>query len=85
MAGKLNTAILQNRECLIWLRACSGEDEELKRMAWVADNLQQELLAADAARMAADALVRERSAVVQGLQVRAGGTHAQVGAQIWAL
>ena len=41
-------------------------------MAWVADNLQQELLAADAARMAADELVRERSAVVQSLQVWGG-------------
>ena len=40
-------------------------------MMWVVENLQEELMAADAARMAADGLVRARHAVVQGLQVRA--------------
>ena len=47
----------------------AGEDEDLKRMMWVVENLQEELLAADEARMAADQQVQARSKVVQGLQV----------------
>ena len=47
----------------------AGEDEDMKRMMWVVENLQEELMAADSARMAADELVRARHAVVQGLQV----------------
>ena len=47
----------------------AGEDEDLKRMMWVVENLQEELLTADEARMAADQQVQARSKVVQGLQV----------------
>ena len=38
-------------------------------MMWVVENLQEELLTADEARMAADQQVQARSKVVQGLQV----------------
>ena len=48
----------------------AGEDEDLKRMMWVVENLQEELLTADEARMAADQQVQARSKVVQGLQVQ---------------
>ena len=47
----------------------AGEDEDLKRMMWVVENLQEELLTADEARMAADQQVQSRSKVVQNLQV----------------
>lgn len=49
----------------------AGEDEDMKRMMWVVENLQEELLAADEARLAADRQVQACSKVVQGLQVRA--------------
>ena len=49
----------------------AGEDEDMKRMMWVVENLQEELLAADKARLAADRQVQACSKVVQGLQVRA--------------
>ena len=48
----------------------AGEDEDMKRMMWVVENLQEELLAADTARLAADELVRARSSIVRGLQAR---------------
>lgn len=38
-------------------------------MMWVVENLQEELLAANEARMAADQRVQARSKVVQALQV----------------
>ena len=38
-------------------------------MAWVVENLQEELIAADSARMAADEQVQARSIIVQDLQV----------------
>ena len=47
----------------------AGEDEDIKRMMWVVENLQEELLAADEARMAADQQVQASSRVVQALQV----------------
>jgi hypothetical protein len=47
----------------------AGEDEELKRVMWVVENLQEDLLAADNARMAADEKVQARSIIVQDLQV----------------
>lgn len=47
----------------------TGEDEELKRVAWVVENLQEELIAADSARMAADEQVQARCIIVQDLQV----------------
>ena len=55
----------------------AGEDEDLKRMMWVVENLQEELLTADEARMAADQQVQARSKVVQGLQVRPNTVHLQ--------
>ena len=53
----------------------AGEDEDLKRMMWVVENLQEELLTADEARMAADQQVQARSRVVQGLQVAFHTSH----------
>lgn len=47
----------------------AGEDEDIKRMMWVVENLQEELLAADEARIAADQQVQASSRVVQALQV----------------
>ena len=55
--------------------ARAGEDEDLKRMMWVVENLQEELLTADEARMAADQQVQARSRVVQGLQVAFHTSH----------
>ena len=45
-------------------------------MMWVVENLQEELLTADEARMAADQHVQARSKVVQGLQVLPWASHA---------
>lgn len=53
-----------NERCL---RA--GENEDIKRMMWVVENLQEELLAADGARMAAEQQVQACSKIVQALQV----------------
>ncbi|BDA49596.1 hypothetical protein COCOBI_14-2150 [Coccomyxa sp. Obi] len=46
-----------------------GEDEELKQTMWVVEHLQEELIAADNARMAADEQVQARSHIVQELQL----------------
>ena len=43
-------------------------------MMWVVENLQEELLAADEARMAADQQVQASSRVVQALQVDSLGS-----------
>jgi hypothetical protein len=47
----------------------AGEDEDLKQTMWVVEHLQEELIAADNARMAADEQVQWRSHIVQELQV----------------
>jgi len=49
-------------------RVGAGEDEDIKRMMWVVENLQEELLAADQARMAADEQVKARARIMQALQ-----------------
>lgn len=48
-----------------------GEDEDLKQTMWVVEHLQEELIAADDARRAADEQVQARSHIVQKLQVGA--------------
>lgn len=48
-----------------------GEDEDLKQTMWVVEHLQEELIAADNARMTADEQVQARSHIVQELQVGA--------------
>ncbi len=49
----------------------AGEDEDLNQTMWVVEHLQEELIAADNARRAADEQVQARSHVVQKLQVGA--------------
>ena len=66
MNGKSNVIITETTNLMH-----AGEDEDMKRMMWVVENLQEELLAADEARLAADRQVQACSKIVQGLQVRA--------------
>ena len=47
----------------------AGEDPELKHLAWVVENLQEELIRANGARIAADGEVARLQAEVQALQV----------------
>ena len=49
--------------------ARTGEDQELKHLAWVVENLQEELIRANAARCAADADVVSLQGHVEALQV----------------
>lgn len=49
--------------------AGAGEDLDLKHLAWIVENLQEELLKANAARQGADAAVTQLRGEATALQV----------------
>ena len=53
--------------------AGAGEDLDLKHLAWIVENLQEELLRANTARQSADAAVAHLQAEASALQVTIAG------------